>query len=490
MELLIGSGLLVFSLMLVAAILASKTSGRLGVPALLVFLAIGILVGEDVLGIISFNDFNISQFLGIVSLTTILFSGGLDTRLKSVRPIMWRGVLLSTVGVAGTALAVGLLVGALTSFSLIEGLLLGSIIASTDAAAVFSILRSKNLELKHNLRPILELESGSNDPMAYMLTLIFSFVLAGQGFPGGNLVLFFILQVGVGIVLGLLMGKLMEWLINSIDLDYDGLYSVLILALAFLTYSLTDLFRGNGFLAVYIAAVYFGNKNFIHKKSIMRFFDGLAWLMQIVMFVALGILLVPSQIGPIVWLGVLVAAILIFIARPAGVFLSLIPFRMTFKDRLFISWVGLRGAVPIVFASYPIILGVEKSEIIFNIVFFVVAASVLLQGTTFAVIAKWLNLLRPTKTKTRYPLELETRNDFHNQLYEVEVSQGCLADGKTIVELNIPTNVLIVLINRNNKFITPNGSTEVKGGDKLLVMTDNIIEMEQLNSCLGIHEMP
>jgi cell volume regulation protein A len=487
MQLLIGSGLLVLSLLLIAAIAASKTSGKLGVPALILFLAIGILAGEEAFSLIRFNSYSTMQSIGIVALTIILFSGGLDTRLKSVKPILWRGLSLSTIGVLGTAFTVGLLVYLFTDFSLIEGMLLGSIVASTDAAAVFSILRSKNLELKHSLRPILELESGSNDPMAFMLTLVFTFILAGQGFPGGSIFIFFALQVLVGVAIGFAMGKIMEWLVNHIDLDYDGLYSVLILAMAFLTYSLADLLKGNGFLAVYIAAVFIGNFNFIHKRSIMRFFDGLAWLMQIVVFVALGIMMSPSDIWLVLGTGVLVAFVLIFIARPAGVFLSLIPFKMTFKDRVFISWVGLRGAVPIVFASYPLIMGIDKSDTLFNIVFFVVVSSVLIQGTSFSIVAKWLNLLRPSKTKTRYPLELERSNDFHNELVEVEVFEGCFADGKTIVELKIPANVLIVLINRNNKFITPNGATEIRGGDKLLVMTDNVFELEELNSCLGIN---
>jgi cell volume regulation protein A len=487
MQLLIGSGLLVLSLLLIAAILASKTSGKLGVPALILFLAIGIMAGEEVFSIIRFDNISTMQSIGIVALTIILFSGGLDTRLKSVKPILWRGLSLSTIGVLGTAFTVGILAYFFTNFSLIEGMLLGSIVASTDAAAVFSMLRSKNLELKHSLRPILELESGSNDPMAFMLTLVFTFILAGQGFPGGSILLFFAFQIIVGVVIGFAMGKIMEWLVNHIDLDYDGLYSVLILAMAFLTYSLADLLKGNGFLAVYIAAVFIGNLSFIHKRSIMRFFDGLAWLMQIVMFIALGILMTPSDINQVIGPGILVAVVLIFIARPAGVFLSLIPFKMTFKDRVFISWVGLRGAVPIVFASYPLIIGVDKSDTIFNIVFFVVVFSVLLQGTTFAFVAKWLNLLRPYKAKTRYPLEIERSNDFHNELIEVEVFEGCFADGKTIVELKIPANVLIVLINRKNKFITPNGATEILGGDKLLVMTDNILELQELNSCLGIN---
>jgi cell volume regulation protein A len=274
--------------------------------------------------------------------------------------------------------------------------------------------------------------------------------------------------------------------VNNIVLEYDGLYSVLILAMAFLTYSLADTLRGNGFLAVYIAAVYLGNKTFIHKKSILRFFDGIAWLMQIVMFIALGLLVFPSEILPIAGIGLLVAVVLIFVARPAGVFLSLIPFKMTFRDRIFVSWVGLRGAVPIVFASYPLMMGVERSNTIFNIVFFVVVTSVLVQGTTFTYIAKWLGLTRPSVAKTRYPLEIERRNDFHNELVELIIPTGCFADGKSVVELGIPPNALIVLINRNGKFITPNGSTVIQADDKLLVMTDNIIDLEKVNTCLGI----
>lgn len=489
MEILIGSGFLVLSLLLIIAIFASKTSGRLGVPALLLFLTIGIIAGSDVLGIVSFNDYNLSKQLGIISLTIILFSGGLDTRYKSISPVLWRGLSLSTIGVLATALTTGFLVCLFTDFSIIEGFLLGSIVASTDAAAVFSILRSKNIELRHNLRPLLELESGSNDPMAFMLTLVFSYLLISADIPGGNIFAFFALQVVVGVVVGYLLGRLIDWMVNNIELEYDGLYSVLILAMAFLTYSLTDTLKGNGFLAVYIAAVYLGNRTFIHKKSILRFFDGLAWLMQIVMFIALGLLVFPSEMVAVTSVGLLVAGILIFVARPIGVFLSLIPFKMTFKDRVFVSWVGLRGAVPIVFASYPLMLGVDRSGYIFNIVFFVVATSILIQGTTFTYIAKWLGLTRPSTAKTRYPLEIERRNDFHNELFELIVPHGCYADGKSVVELDIPANALIVLIDRGGKFITPNGSTTIYAGDKLLVMTDNEIDIEKINSCLGVNPL-
>jgi len=314
-------------------------------------------------------------------------------------------------------------------------------------------------------------------------------VLVNAEIPGGNIFIFFGLQLFVGVAVGYLLGRSIDWFVNHIELEYDGLYSVLILAMAFLTYSLADTLKGNGFLAVYIAAVYLGNKAFIHKKSILRFFDGLAWLMQIVMFIALGLLVFPSEMLPITGIGLLVAAVLIFVARPTGVFLSLIPFKMTFKDRIFISWVGLRGAVPIVFATYPLMMGVERSSTIFNIVFFVVVTSILIQGTSFTYIAKWLGLTRPSATKTRYPLEIERRNDFHNELVELIIPEGCFSDGKSVVELGIPPNALIVLINRDGKFITPNGSTVIQAGDKLLVMTNNVVDLEQVNSCLGIKSL-
>lgn len=481
--------ILIGAVLLLLSIIASKTSGRLGVPALLFFMMIGMVAGGDGPGGIEFSNYGFAQFLGVIALAFILFSGGLDTRYESVKPVMKKGLVLATLGVVLTAVVVGLIVWKLTPFSLIEGLLLGSIISSTDAAAVFSILRSKNLGLKGRLRPILELESGSNDPMAYFLTITLTGFALSPEMSVWSGVFSFLLQMSIGGLVGYVVGKGIVWLINKINLDYDGLYPVLLLAMVLFTYALSSVLKGNGFLSVYIAGVILGNSSFIHKKSILKFYDGLAWLMQIIMFLALGLLVNPSNIIPIAGTGLLVSLALIFVARPIGVFVSLAFFKVQIREKLLISWVGLRGAVPIIFATYPLMAGLAHAEMMFNIVFFVVFTSVALQGTTLPVVAKWLGLYRQEHPKRRYPLELELVEGFHNELVEIEVPTGCSSVGRRIVDLGFPKNTLIVMIERNKKYITPNGSTIIEPGDNLLVMTDSENDLTNVNSCLGINRL-
>jgi len=464
--------LLIGSILLLLSIIASKTTGKLGVPSLVIFLAVGMLAGSDGIGGIRFDDPTVAQSLGVVALTLILFSGGLDTKWESIKPIMWKGVILSTVGVLITTVCLGLFISRISEFTFTEGLLIGAIVSSTDAAAVFSILRTRSIGLKGNLRPLLELESGSNDPMAYFLTIGITSLLVSPGASFSSLVPMFFQQMIIGGVAGFLLGRGMAWLLNRIDLDYEGLYPVLILALVFFTYGLTTWLNGNGFLAVYLSAIILGNRNFVHKKSIMRFYDGQAWLMQIIMFVALGLLVFPKQMLPFIGTGMVIALFLMFIARPVAVFVCLSFFRMKFREMLLVSWVGLRGAVPIVFATYPLLRGVEKSGMIFNIVFFIVLMSVILQGTTIPFVAKLLYLFKPEKFKPRYPLELEFSDNFRNELIEVEINEGSWAVGKQVVQLNLPKSSLIVLINRKERYITPGGSTVIMQDDKLLVMTE------------------
>ena len=465
--------LLISSILLLLSIFASKTSGKFGVPALIIFLTVGMLAGSDGIGGIHFDDPNLTQSLGVIALTFILFSGGLETKWESVKPVLWQGVALSTLGVLLTAVSLGLFISYISDFTLTEGLLIGAIVSSTDAAAVFSILRSKSIGLKGNLRPLLELESGSNDPMAYFLTIGITSVLVHKDTSLVSLIPLFFQQMIIGAIAGFLLGKLMAWILNKINLEYDGLYPVLTLALVIFTYSITTFLNGNGFLAVYLSAIILGNQNFIHKKSIMRFYDGLAWLMQIVMFLALGLLVFPKQVLPFIGTGLIIALFLMFVARPLAVFLCLLPFQANNRERLLISWVGLRGAVPIVFATYPLLQGVEKSGMIFNIVFFVVLTSVMLQGTTIPFVAKLLYLFKPVKFKTRYPLELELSDNFKNELFELEVIENSPVIGKQIFQLQFPRTSLIVLINRNDKYITPGGTTTIMQGDKLLIMSDN-----------------
>lgn len=473
MNITIENILLIGSLLLFISILAGKTSYRFGVPTLLLFLAVGMLAGSEGIGGIYFDEPEIAQFIGIVALNFILFSGGLDTRWKSIKPVLWQGISLSTLGVLITALCIGVFAWQITDFSLMEGLLLGAIISSTDAAAVFSILRSKNLALRSNLRPTLELESGSNDPMAYFLTIAFLSLVMNPEDSVWSIIPMFFLQISIGAVAGFAFGQLSKLVINKIKLGFEGLYPVLVISLMFITFSATDALGGNGFLAVYLCGVYLGNQNLIHKNTIIRMFDGLAWLMQIVLFLTLGLLVFPSQVVPVVGVGLAIAAVLIFVARPIAVFLCLSFFKMKLKRRLYISWVGLRGAVPIVFATYPLIAGIEKANLIFNIVFFVSLTSVLIQGTSLAAVAHWFKVSLPSSEKKLSPVDKILMDESKSHLQEIEIPENSIAVGKRIVDLKIPNGAIIAMITRDNNFITPKGNTVLEQNDILLILSED-----------------
>lgn len=466
--------LLLGSVLLFLSIVASKTSFKFGVPALLLFLVVGMLAGSEGPGGIYFDDPKSSQFMGVVALTFILFSGGLETKLESIRPILLNGLALSTAGVLITALSVGAFASYVMNFTLIEGLLLGAIVSSTDAAAVFSILRTRNIGLKGNLRPLLEFESGSNDPMAFFLTIVFIDLVLQPDTPLIMLVPKFIKGMLLGAGCGYAAGRLMIWTINRINLDVAGLYPVLAVALMFFSVSFTDFIGGNGFLAVYVAAILLGNANFMHKKSLIRFFDGMAWLMQIVMFLTLGLLVFPSQIVPILGEGILISVFLILVARPLAVFLMLMRSKdLNFRKKLFLSWVGLRGAAPIVFATYPLIAGVHYANTIFNLVFFISGISVLLQGMTLTTVARWLHVDVPEKVKRKFPLDLELKDNSKSELLEIDVPHESPAVGNQVVKLQLPKQAMIVLIHRDGKYISPDGETAIVGGDHLLVLADS-----------------
>ncbi len=478
--------LLVGSILLFLSLIAGKTSYRIGVPVLILFISIGMLAGSEGLGGIQFDNPAIAQFIGIVSLNFILFSGGLDTDWLSVKPIFWQGITLSTFGVMLTAFSLGLFVWAITDFSIFEGLLLGAIVSSTDSAAVFSILRSKSLALKGNLRPVLELESGSNDPMAYILTILFTGIVVTHNANFSDALLMFFMQLFLGGFLGLLFGKAGTWVINKIKLEYEGLYIVLVIAIMFFTFSFTNFIKGNGFLAVYIAAVYLGNKEVIHKKKILKSFDSFAWLMQIVLFLTLGLLVSPSRVIPVIGVGLLISAFLILVSRPLSVFLSLLPFKIKTSHRIFYSWVGLRGAVPIVFATYPLLAGAEKAGIIFDIVFFISLTSVIIQGTTLPVVAKWLKLTLPEGLKKRNQKDLELSDGINSIFTEIIIPEKSPVVGKQIVQMALPKNTLISIILRNKKYITPSGSTSFEAGDKLFVLSENRDSLNELYDALQI----
>ncbi|MBU2940133.1 potassium/proton antiporter [Lacinutrix sp. C3R15] len=484
MQLTIENILLVGSLLLLISIIAGKTSYKFGVPTLLLFLAIGMLAGSDGIGGIRFDDPKLAQFIGIVSLNFILFSGGLDTNWTAVKPILKEGIALSTLGVLLTALSLGTFVWFITDFTIYESLLLGSIVSSTDAAAVFSILRSKSLALKTNLRPTLELESGSNDPMAYVLTLAFLTLVINQDKSFLSIIPLFLQQMILGGILGISFGMLSKYIINNIKLDFEGLYPVLVITLMFITFSATDFLGGNGFLAIYICAVYLGNQDLIHKKTILKMFDGLAWLMQIVLFLTLGLLVFPSQIIPYMGIGLLISLFLIVIARPVGVFISLMFFKMKMKRRFYISWVGLRGAVPIVFATYPLLAGIDKANMIFNIVFFISVTSILIQGTTLSIVAKWLDVGLPEKQKKLSATDLLLEENPKAEMKELLITSDCFAVDKKIVELGFPKNAIIAMIKRGDSYIVPNGLTIINAKDTLIVLADRPIILDEVYKTL------
>ncbi len=484
MNLTIENILLIGSLLLFVSVIAGKTSYKFGVPTLLLFLAIGMLAGSDGIGGIHFDNPQIAQFIGIVSLNFILFSGGLDTNWTSVKPVLREGLVLSTLGVLLTALSLGTFVWFVTDFTIYESMLLGSIVSSTDAAAVFSILRSKNLALKNNLRPILELESGSNDPMAYVLTIAFLTLVINQDQSITSIIPLFLQQMILGGIAGFAFGKISKFIINKIKLDFEGLYPVLVIALMFITFSATDFVGGNGFLAIYICAVYLGNQDLIHKKTILKMYDGLAWLMQIVLFLTLGLLVFPSQVFPYMGIGLLISLFLIIVARPVSVFLSLVFFKMSLRRRFYISWVGLRGAVPIVFATYPLLAGIDKANMIFNIVFFISVTSVLIQGTTLSIVAKWLNVALPEKAKKITELDQLVLDLPKSSLQEFEILPDFHAVGKRIVDLNFPKSAFIIMIKRNGEFIRPGGSIIIDAKDILMVLADSKEDFEMVEKCL------
>jgi potassium/hydrogen antiporter len=484
MKLTIDNILLIGSVLLFVSLVASRTA-KFGIPSLLLFLIVGILAGSDGPGGISFYDPKVAKFIGGIALSFILFSGGLETKWNDIKPVFWQGVSLSTLGVILTATTIGVLIFLLTDFTLLEGLLLGSIVSSTDAAAIFSILRSRQIGLKGNIRPLLELESGSNDPMAFVLTIIFTFLLTNPDAGYLSIIPLFLKQMILGTIVGYMMGLAMQKIINWIKLEFEGLYSVLIITLVLFTFSFSEFIGGNAFLAVYISACVLGNSDFIHKKSLTKHFDGQAWMMQIIMFITLGLLVFPKQILPYLGLGILLSALLIFVARPLSVFLSLSFFRLDFRKKLFVSWVGLRGAVPIVLAIYPLTAGVEKAEIIFNLVFFISVTSILIQGTSLPLVANWLKLSVPVNIRKKSVLDLELGWKTKSVYNVVPIEPGYSCIGKNIVELGLPASIIIAMIERNNKYFISDGSTRLLTGDKLYIMADDQKSLEKLYICLG-----
>ncbi len=460
------------AVLMLLGVLASRAADRVGVPALLLFLILGMLSGSEGPGGIQFDDSPVAAAVGTVALTLILFSGGLSTDWRSVRPVLPHAAGLATAGVVLTALVVGFAAHLLLSFTLLEGLLLGAIISSTDAAAVFAVLRSNDIHLKQRLKPLLELESGSNDPMAVFLTVGILQLMTRPSASVGDLAVGFLLQMPLGAAIGYAAGRVGVFLVNRIKLGYEGLYAVLTLSLALLTYGLAYVVGGNGFLAVYLAGIVIANRPLIHRRTLMLFHDGVAWLMQIAMFLTLGLLAFPSHLLPVIGEGFLIALVLMLVARPVAVFLCLLPSQLTTREKAFVSWVGLRGSVPIVLATYPLVAGVPRASEMFNIVFFVVLASVLVQGATVSLAARLFGVDAPPPIRHNYPLEFNPVAGLKSELKELVIPVGSPWEGQAVVDLALPSGLLIVLIARGDEFVQPRGATQLEADDTLLILAE------------------
>ena len=481
------------SILIFCSILITKAGGRFGMPTLLLFLVAGMLFGRDGLGV-HFDNIGQAQFVGMAALCVILFTGGVETRIDDIKPVLGPGLTLSTVGVLLTTLFTGAFIFGLSEWELlsfelplITCFLLAATMSSTDSATVFNILRGKNMRLKNNLQPMLELESGSNDPMAYILTIVLIQLALTVGDADlstlkapeliVNSLTILVQQFAAGAMIGGGAGFATMWIMNKVNLNNIPLYSIMLMSIVFFTFAMTDMLGGNGYLAVYVAGIIVGNNKMKSRKQVVAFFDGLTWIMQIGMFLLLGLLVDPSEMWKTAVAALLIGAFMILCARPLSVLISLLPFKnINFGSKIFISWVGLRGAVPIIFAIYPVVEGVPGSSDIFNIVFFITLLSMVLQGGTIALAAQKLELLLPPAEKSHFDVELP---DEAGELNEITVTAELLEEkGNTLQSLGLPKGVLVMLVKRGDRYMVPDGSLKLSEGDHLLMVASSDFEQK------------
>ena len=469
-SLIITAGLIIFS------VIASKASSRFGVPALLLFLLIGMTAGSHGLTILPVVGYPFAQQLGVFALIFILFSGGMTTQMKSVKPVLKSSLILSTFGPIFSTAMIGFFSNQFLHFTLLEGFLLGATISSTDVAAVFTVLRSKSISLKDGIAPLLELESALNDPMTVFLGIGLLGLITQKNHSLISLIPLFLQQMALGGILGWAFGKVGTFAINRIKLEFEGLYPVLTIGWILLTFASTQYAGGSGFLAVYITGITLGNANLLHKKSLIHFHEGIAWLMQIAMFLTMGLLVSPAELLEVAPLGIALSLFLVFIARPLSVLLCLIRSNFNFNEKLVISWAGLRGAVPIILATYPFVAGIPQAGAMFNLVFFVTFISVLLQGASIPFVARLLKVEVPFQEKFRFPIEFNPSQNIRNltsKLIEVPIPPGSRIIGLTLLELSLPSEILVILIQRNGDVIVPRGGTQIMKDDTFLVLAEN-----------------
>ena len=482
-DLLSDNLLLLASILVFVAVLITKVGVKLGAPSLLLFLLLGMAVGREGLGL-NFEDYEIAESIGHFAMTVILFTGGFETVLHETRPVMKKGIMLSTVGICITVVLTGFFIYfatgriiADTGVSILACFLVAAVMSSTDSTSVFSVLNGKRLRLRSNLAPLLELESGSNDPVAYILTILMVKFMTEPSLQGlstwvgalaGVIVVLFQILIGVAVGFGVGFGA--KWLLSKIRLENNSLMGILVLSTGFFANGLASLLGGQGLLSIYIAAVIISNKADIpRKKEIAKFFDGITWIMQLAMFLILGLLARPSSMVSVALPAILTGLFLLFVARPASVFLTLAPFKgVKFKEKLFVSWVGLKGAGPILFALYPVVHEVQGASDIFNVVFIVSLMSLILQGMSLTPVAKWLNLSYPEDPEVEsFGMELPEEM---GMLSDHIVTPDDLSAGKTLRELHLPHGIRVMMVKREGKFLVPHGSMELMEGDHLIIV--------------------
>lgn len=466
--------MIICSLVLLICITSTKILYKFGVPILLIFIVLGMLFGSDGIVGIYFDNYELASDICSIALIFIMFYGGFGTNWKMAKPIAVQSILMSSLGVVITAGLTGLFSSIVFKTSLLEGLLIGSVIASTDAAAVFAILRSQKLNLKGSIASILEIESGSNDPFAYMLTIIILGLMSNQGY--GSIVPMLLNQIIVGILASIVLAKLSVYLLRNVMFEIEGFYPIFITAISILAYSLSEYFGGNGYLSVYITGIIIGNSKIPHKKSIFQFFDGVSWLMQILLFFLLGLLAFPSQMPSVMFKGISISIFMILIARPIATFSILSWFKVPIKEQLFISWVGIRGAASIVFAIFAVTYDVHINYDIFHIIFFIALFSVSVQGTLIPKVARKLDLIDDDQSV------LKTFNDYKEnkstKLIEFTISENSPIANKSIMDSNIPEDILVVMIKRKGDVLVPNGSTVILPGDTLVLSGNTLANFE------------
>lgn len=464
----VDTAIFVLSVLLIIGVATTKFSTRLGLPSLVLFIGVGMIASQYIF----FDNAKITQLVGILALIVILFEGGMQTKWKSMKTVLPAAASLATIGVLLTTVGIGVVAKFVLDLTWLEGMLFGAIVGSTDAAAVFAVLGNKNI--KPHITATLEAESGTNDPMAVFLTVTFISLIQAEAGPLISLIGSFFWQMGIGLIVGLLLGKATVWSINKINLDSSGLYPVLAMGFAIFTYAFTTAIGASGLLAVYVMAVLVGNSDLTYRHSIFRFNEGFAWMMQICMFILLGLLVFPNQLRDVIWQGLLLALILMFVARPIGVYISLLFSKFSPKEKLFVSWAGLRGAVPIVLATYPLLAGIDNADLLFNVVFFVVLLSALFQGATLTPFAEKLQLVGKAPVSVPHSLELVSMGKTNTEIIEIVVDAESEIDGKELKHVELPSDTLITAVIRGERVITPRGDTVIYGGDVLYVLVSKI----------------